>query len=116
MRPLLAALALSVTLTLPFVPAHAQTTQRDPAAGFAQADTDHDGKLSFDEYKAMSDTVVARRVAEQPDGRLAKATPEQRATMVKRRFDNTDRNHDGTIDAAEWAKRPNASGQRSTTE
>jgi Ca2+-binding EF-hand superfamily protein len=106
MKPWIAALAL--TLALP-VASHA--AERDPARGFKTLDTDGDGRISFAEYKTVSQKRIDRFIARHPDGKLAAATPEQRETMMKARFDAIDANHDGAIDAAEWAARPRTARQ-----
>jgi Ca2+-binding EF-hand superfamily protein len=108
MKPLIAALAL--TLALPLA-AQAADAARDPARGFKALDANSDGRISFDEYKAVSEKRMERFVARHPDGKLAAASPEQRQIMIKARFDAIDANHDGAIDATEWANRPRAPRQ-----
>ncbi|HUA55223.1 MAG TPA: EF-hand domain-containing protein [Candidatus Sulfotelmatobacter sp.] len=108
MRPLIAAmaLALAVPLALPLTAARAADTDQNPPRGFKTLDADGDGKISFDEYKTVSEKRIARFVARHPDGKLAAATPDQREVMIKARFDAIDANHDGAIDETEWANRP----------
>jgi hypothetical protein len=105
MRPLLAALALTLALPL------AAQAADDPPRGFKALDTDGDGRITYDEYKAVSQKRIERFVARHPDGKLAAASPEQREVMIKARFDAIDTNHDGAIDPAEWANRPRADRQ-----
>ncbi len=109
MRPLIATLALA--LTLPFAAAQAADAPapaggRNPLRGFKALDANSDGRVSFDEYKTVSEKRIERFVARHPDGKLAAATPDQRATMIKTRFDAIDTNHDGAIDQTEWTNRP----------
>ncbi|MEJ0067902.1 MAG: EF-hand domain-containing protein [Pseudomonadota bacterium] len=108
MKTLIATLAL--TLVLPVVAAQAQDSApkggRDPLRGFKLTDTDGDGKVSYGEYKTMSEKLMARRVAQHPDSRLAAANPDQREAMIKKRFVAMDANQDGMIDPAEWTNRP----------
>ena len=104
MKPWIAALA-AITLMLP-VASHA--AERDAARGFKALDADGNGQISFAEYKAVSEKRIERFIARHPDGKLAAASAEQRALTIKARFDAIDANHDGVIDAAEWAKRPRA--------
>lgn len=106
MKPLIAALALA--LALPVV-AHAAD---DPARGFKALDANGDGRISYDEYKAVSEKRIERFVERHPDGKLAAASPEQREVMIKARFDAIDANHDGAIDATEWANRPRAAARQ----
>lgn len=106
MRPLIAAMALALALPLTLPVSAAYAADADAPRGFKALDADGDGKISFDEYKAMSEKRIERFVARHPDGKLAAATPDQRAVMIKARFDAIDANHDGAIDATEWANRP----------
>ena len=106
MKPWIAALAL--TLALP-VASHA--AERDPARSFKALDADGNGSVSYAEYQSASQKRMERFVARHPDGKLAAATPEQREVMIKARFDAIDANHDGAIDATEWANRPRAQRQ-----
>ena len=101
MKRLIAALALTLVL-----PAASHAADRDPARGFKALDADRDGRISYAEYKAVSDKRIERAVARHPDGKLAAASGEQRELTIKARFDAIDANHDGTIDASEWAQRP----------
>ncbi len=101
--------ALAFALVLPVaipITAHAADAAGDAPRGFTRLDADGDGKISYAEYKAVSEKRIERFVARHPDGKLAAATPEQREGMIKARFDAIDANHDGTIDATEWANRP----------
>ena len=102
MKRLLAALGLAVVL--PFAAANAQT--HDPMRGVSRLDQNADGRVTIEEYKAVSQTWMARMIARHPDGRLAKASAEERDAMITRRFERLDANHDGVIDATEWAARP----------
>jgi Ca2+-binding EF-hand superfamily protein len=114
MKPLIAALAL--TLALPLAAAHAADGGRDPTRGFKALDANGDGRISYDEYKTVSEKRIERFVARHPDGKLAAATPDQREVMIKARFDAIDANHDGAIDETEWANRPRAAAQDRTKE
>lgn len=71
---------------------------------FVAADTDHDGRLSFAEFKAMVQRFEARRAARHPEAaaQMAKLTPEQLDTRLHKRFDRIDTDHDGFIEPAEW--------------
>ena len=107
MKPWIAALALAIAL-----PAAAHAAERDPARGFMALDADGDGHVSYAEYKAVSEKRIERFIARHPDGKLAAAGPGQRELMIKARFDAIDANHDGTIDATEWAQRPRPTRQQ----
>ena len=102
MKRLLAALGLAVVL--PFAAANAQT--HDPMRGFARLDQNADGRVTIEEYKTVSQKWMERMIARHPDGRLAKASVEERDAMMTRRFERLDKNRDGVVDAAEWAARP----------
>ncbi len=102
MKRLLAALGLAVAL--PLAAANAQT--HDPMRGFSRLDQNADGRVTVEEYKAVSQKWMERMIARHPDGKLAKASAEERDAMMTRRFERLDANHDGVIDAAEWAARP----------
>src|SRR5258708_26100079 len=101
MKPWIAALALAIAL-----PTLAHAAERDPARGFKALDADRDGRVSYAEYKAVSEKRIERAVARHPDGKLAAASGEQRELTIKARFAAINANHDGTIHATEWAKRP----------
>jgi EF hand len=104
MKPLIAMLALALMLP---AAAYAQANGgRDPMRGFKLTDTNGDGQLSYDEFRTMNLKLMDRQVARHPDGKLAAATPEQRETMIKRRFAAIDSNQDGVIDQVEWTNRP----------
>lgn len=91
-------------------PAFAQTTAgtapstAQPPRAFTAADTDHDGRLSFAEFKAMVRRFEARRATRHPEAaaQMAKLTPEQLDTRLHKRFDRIDTDHDGFIEPAEW--------------
>lgn len=108
MPPILRTLIPAFALVLA-TPALAQTTPptpqpTQPPRVFIAADTDHDGKLSFDEFKALVQRLEARRAAKHPDAasRVAKLTPDQLDARLHKRFDRIDADHDGFIETAEW--------------
>lgn len=92
----------------------------DRDAQFARTDTDHDGTLDLDEYLAEYEDRLDRRIAQinpaedkqvhvrfgvldtDKDGKMTFA---EYQASGKRLFDTADRNHDGTVDAAD-AKLP----------
>ena len=102
MKRLLAALGLAVAL--PLAAANAQT--HDPMRGFSRLDQNADGRVTIEEYKAAGQKWMERIIARHPDGKLAKASVEERDAMMTRRFERLDTNRDGAIDATEWAARP----------
>jgi len=106
MKPLIAMLTLALSLPVAVAASAQDTPQRDPLRGFKLTDTNGDGQLSYDEYRAMSLRMIDRAVARRPDGRLASATAEQREALIKQRFAAIDANKDGVIDQAEWTNRP----------
>jgi Ca2+-binding EF-hand superfamily protein len=105
MKRLIAALGLAVILPLAAANA-APAPARDPMHGFTRLDLNTDGRITLDEFRAASQRWMERAITRHPDGRLAKASDEQRDTMIVRRFERVDVNKDGVIDAAEWTQRP----------
>ncbi len=65
----------------------ADKPKRDPAQAFAKLDTNKDGKLTMDEFKASP---------------MAKKNPDRAETAFKRR----DKDGDGSLTAEEFATRP----------
>lgn len=108
MKRLIAALGLAVVLPLAAANAAAPSAApaRDPMHGFTRLDLDTDGRVTFDEYRTASLHWMERMIARHPEGKLAKASVEERDTMIVRRFERIDTNRDGAIDSAEWAARP----------
>lgn len=81
----------------------------------ARMDQDHDGRITLAEYQdwmsyafdamdADHDGVLTR--AEQPGARGESITREAHRARIARVFARLDRNHDGTLDAAELAAPP----------
>lgn len=107
-------LLLLITLTCCVPAALAQVPDRT-SDYLARLDTDHDGRVSVDEYVAwMTYAFDARDVdhngvlegAELPGSR---GKPVSRAVLVEQlraRFGRQDRNHDGFLDARELAAPP----------
>jgi Ca2+-binding EF-hand superfamily protein len=114
MKPLIAMLTLALSLPVAAAAYAQDTPQRDPLRGFKLSDTNGDGQLSYDEYRAMSLKMIDRAVARRPEGRLASASPEQREALIKQRFAAIDTNKDGMIDQTEWTNRPH--GRRANPE
>jgi Ca2+-binding EF-hand superfamily protein len=106
MKPLIAMLTLALSLPIAAAASAQDTPQRDPLRGFKLSDTNGDGQLSYDEYRAMSLKMIDRAVARRPESRLASASPEEREALIKQRFAAIDTNQDGVIDQTEWTNRP----------
>lgn len=90
--------------------------ERARDAQFARSDRDHDGKIDQDEYLAEYEDRLDRRIALLEDGedkqahvrfgvldtdKDGKMTFAEYQASGKRLFDTADRNHDGTVDAAD---------------
>src|ERR1700748_952612 len=78
------------------IPAQAQMR-----GNFADADTNHDGKVSFQEYHAYASQQLRSR-----SGRMAQRfkslSPQEQQTRLKQRFDAADSDHNGFLDRKEW--------------
>lgn len=69
---------------------------------FDEADANHDGKISLQEYQAYASRQMASR-----NGRLAQRfkalSPQEQQARLKQRFDAADADHNGILDRKEWS-------------
>ncbi|MDB6084438.1 MAG: hypothetical protein JWN43_2319 [Gammaproteobacteria bacterium] len=69
---------------------------------FGAADSNHDGRVSFDEFAAY-----ARQKLEQANGRRAQRfkqlSSQQQTNLLRERFDKADRSHKGYLDRSDWS-------------
>lgn len=69
---------------------------------FDEADANHDGKISLQEYQAYAGQQMASR-----NGRLARRfkalSPQEQQARLKQRFDAADADHNGILDRKEWS-------------
>lgn len=72
-------------------------------SGFAKRDANHDGEITFEEFKAFHD---AKKAAKKADGKKHKAGKsgkgKKQHLTLQERFDRRDSNHDGKITKQEW--------------
>jgi len=71
-----------------------------PRPSFDAADTNHDGRVSLEEFQSSMQKFLEKRAAE--GGRARLRSPEQRTKGIQRVFARLDSNGDGTLDATEW--------------
>lgn len=82
---------------------HPSAEQRQ-AAFFAKADTNKDGTISPDEFKASGDIAMQRMIArmEKRLAELKAMTPDARHAKAAERFTRLDANKDGKLEQSEW--------------
>jgi Ca2+-binding EF-hand superfamily protein len=82
--------------------AAAPAAQAQMKGDFDQADADHDGHVTFQEYQAY----VSGHLADL-DGPIAQRfkqlSPEEQASRLHRRFDTADKGHKGYLDRKDWS-------------
>lgn len=85
-------------------------------SGFAKRDANHDGEITFEEFKAFHDAkMAAKKAAKKADGKKHKAGKagkgkkagksgkgKKQHITLQERFDRRDSNHDGKITKQEW--------------
>lgn len=96
-RNRLSGLAMGIAI----VAASALPAQARMLGNFDEADANHDGKVSPQEYQAYASRQMASR-----NGRLAQRFkalgPQEQQARLKQRFDAADADHNGMLDRKEW--------------
>jgi hypothetical protein len=67
---------------------------------FENADTNHDGKIGPEEFRASMGRFLEQRASE--GGRASRLSPQQRERAIGRMFTRLDTSQDGAVDPAEW--------------
>lgn len=94
----LSVLAMGIAIASTFIlPAQARML-----GNFDEADVNHDGKVSLQEYQAYATQQMASR-----SGRLAQRfkalSPQDQQARLKQRFDAADSDRNGVLDRKEWS-------------
>lgn len=81
------------------------TAEQRQADYFAKADTNKDGAISPEEFKASGDVAMQHMIArmEKRLAQLKAMTPEARHAKAAARFTKMDVNKDGKLEQNEWA-------------
>ena len=90
-------LALGATLALASL-AYAQMRGR-----FEDADANHDGRVSLEEYEAYAKSRLL--AAKGPNAeRFKQFAPDEQAARLKQRFDRADKSHKGYLEPSDWGR------------
>jgi Ca2+-binding EF-hand superfamily protein len=78
------------------------TVQAQMRGDFDAADANHDGHVTFDEFSAY-----AKQQLDSANGRRARRfkslSADQQDALLRKRFDQADRNHKGYLDRSDWS-------------
>lgn len=74
-----------------------------PAGDFDVADTNHDGRVSLQEFEAYASQRLLAAYGRRAQ-RFRSLSPQEQSAALQRRFDRLDHGHKGYLDRSDWKK------------
>ena len=90
-------IAIAALTCLTFAVAQAQMK-----GDFDTADSDHNGRVTFEEFAAYATQQLANANGRRAQ-KFEQLSADQQSTVLRKRFDKADRNHKGYLDRNDWS-------------